>query len=251
MADYSSITLEYNTGTDAAPTWTGTALTPAGSGGANELRMAMSGTGATTTTASASWPFMNKPTSGTSVVSQIWAFSTNTSGSQVATYDGTNGKANVFRFSFSADGNPVSAMQLTAYGDSTHTAPTAGTQPPGSHQDPWTNGQTTDTSSTSYLKANAYDQGLTSAGTQETPAAGSVGTSPSATTGTAGAVTVASAAWMTNYQSLQGLIQYIQGSNAPQTATAFFWYWVAIWMIGANIATGTFTHVVTLLYTYS
>ena len=173
MADYGTVGLEYNKATDASPDFTGTALALSGSGGANQLRL---GTG-TTTTPSASWAYMARPTAGVSAITQLWAFTTDTTGLQVATYTGDNTKANVLRWSFDAAGNPVSAMQWSFFGDNTHTAPTAGLQPPGTHQDAFTNGHATDTSSTSYIKINAYGSGLTAAGAQETPAAGSIGSS--------------------------------------------------------------------------
>lgn len=249
MADYSSITMLYNTGTDASPTWTGTALAQNGSSGANELRMALSTGSQTTSTPSASWPFMSRPGSGASAVDRLYAFSGDTSGSQIATYDGTNGKANVLRLSFSNDGNPITAMQASCFADSTLTAPSPGTQPPGSHNDAFTNGSS-DTSNTSHVKGNFFDQGLTSGGTQRTPSAGAIGSSPSATTGTAGAIAAASNAW-TTWQSLQGWIQYWSGSNAPAASTAFFLYFSIIFFLSATMATGTWTQVFVVQYSYS
>lgn len=251
MADYTLINLQYNTGSDGTPTWTGTAIALSGSAGANELRMALSSGSQTGSTSSGSWPYMSRPGSGTTVVNQLWAFTADTTGSQITTYDGTNGKARVIRWNLDNTGNPISAMQVTCYADSTHTAPSAGTQPPGSHNDPFTNGQSSDTSSTSYIKGNCYGSGLTAGGVQETPAAGTVGTNPGATTGSAGAATPSAGAWLTTWQSLQGNIQYLQGPATPQTATAFNWYQTVVILIGANISTGTFTIVYDLIYTFS
>ena len=250
MADY-SISLDYNKNTDASPDWTGTTLAQTGSSGANELRMALSSGSQTTSTSSANWPYMSRPASGTSAVDRLYAFSADTTGLQVATYTGDNTKANVLRFNFNNAGNPITAMQFSCFADNTYTAPSAGTQPPATHNDAFTNGQSSDTSSTSYIKINAYDQGLTSGGTQRTPSAGSVGTNPSATTGTAGASTIASNAWMTNFTSAQGWVQYISGSNAPQTTTAFFWYFTMVIFLGANISTAVWTPILVLQYTYS
>ncbi len=252
MADYTSISIQYNTGTDASPTWTGTAIAQGGTSGANELRMAQSGGGQTGSTPSASWPYMNKPTSGTQAVTQLWAFTADTTGNQIATYTGDNTKARVLRFNFSADGNPVTAMQFSCFADSTHTPPAAGTQPPGTDNDAFTNGQSSDTSSTSYIKGNAYDQGYNSG--QKTPSAGSVGTNPSATTGTTGSVAVSASNWLNSagaWQSLQGWLQYIVGNSAPPASTAFYWYFTLCIFIGANITTGTWTPVITLQYNYS
>lgn len=194
---------------------------------------------------------MTRPASGTSAIDQLWAFTANTTGSQVATYNGSNTRANVLRWNFDNTGNPITAMQVTFYADNTHTAPSAGTQPPGSHNDPFTNGHATDTSSTSYIKGNCYGSGLTAGGSQETPSAGSVGTTFTVTTGSAGAATPSAGSWLTTWQSLQGAIQYLQGPAVPQTATAFFWYQTLIAYLGANITTGTYTIVYDLSYTYS
>ena len=255
MADYTTITMQYNTGTDAAPVWTGTALQPQGTSGANELRMALSGGGATGSTGSASWPFMAIPGSGTQAVGQLWAFSSDTTGVQIATYTGDNTKANVLRWSFDNLGTPTSAMQLTCFGDSTHTTPSPGTQSGiATHNDAFTNGQASDTSSTSYLKINAYGSGFPSGGAQETPAAGSVGTLPTATTGAAGGVTGSAAHWLNSngaWQSGQGWLQYLSAPATVAATTAFFWYVDLVFFIGANIATGTWTPVLTLQYNHS
>ena len=96
MADYSSITLQYNKGSDATPDWSGTAIAQSGSGGANEVRFAKSGTGATATTPSASWPLATKPGSGIAVYDQAFAFTTDTSGVQTV-YTGDNTVGRVFR----------------------------------------------------------------------------------------------------------------------------------------------------------
>jgi len=249
MADYSSITLSYNTNTDASPTW-GTALALSGSAGANELRMALTGGAQTASTSSANWPYMAKPTSGTAAVTQLWAFTADTTGSQITTYTGDNTKANVLRWVFSADGNPVTTMTLTCYGDNTHTNPSAGTQPPGTHNDAFSNGQSSDTSSTSYVKGACYGSGLTNGGTQETPSAGSIGSNPSATTGSAGSVASTAGAW-SSWQSLQGTTQFLTGAAIPKASTAFNWYTSLVIFIGANITAGTWVFVYTLSYSFS
>lgn len=250
MSDYGTVQLEYNTGTDGSPVWTGTAIALSGSGGNNQMRL---GSG-TTSTGNASWPFVTKPVAGTTTVSQLWACSADTTCLQVSTYTGDNSKANVLRWSFDSAGNPVSAMQWSFFGDSTHTAPSPGTQPPGSHNDAWTNGSSSDTSSTAYVKINAFGSGLTAAGSQETPSAGSVGTLPTATTGTAGSTTTTAGNWLNSngaWTSGQGFIQYILGGAIPHTAQAFKWYITMIFFVGAGITTGTYNFVMTLQYSFS
>jgi hypothetical protein len=257
VADYTTITTDYNKGTDASPDWTGTTIAIGGTGnGANEFRMALSTGSQTTSTGHTSWPYMLLPASGTQVVDRLYAFSADTTGIQVATYDGTNGKARVLRWNLSADGNPVSAMQASFFANTTHTAPSAGTQPPGANNDTWTNGHASDTSSTSYIKYNYYGSGITAGGTQETPGAGSVGTSPTATTGTAGSVTTTAGDWLNTHaawQSAQGWIQYITGVAVPKASTAMLWYHTLIIYIGANQTTvaGGITIVHTLQYTFA
>jgi hypothetical protein len=160
----------------------------------------------------------------------------------------------VLRWNFDNTGNPVTAMQWSFFANSTHTAPSAGTQPPGTNNDAFTNGQSSDTSSTSYIKINAYGSGLTAGGVQETPSAGSIGTNPSATTGSAGSTTTTAGNWLNTagaWTSGQGFIQYILGGAIPQTATAFNWYISLVIFIGANITAGTYTIVMTLQYSYS
>jgi len=253
VADYGTIGLEYNTSTsDASPVW-GTALSLSGVSGANELRMASTGAGAGGT-ASASWPFIGKPASGVQTVGELWAFTADTTGSKIGTYTGDNTKALVMRWSFDNAGNPVSAMQWSCFGDNTHAAPSPGTQPPTTHNDAFTNGHSSDTSSTSYIKINAFGSGLTAAGSQETPSAGSIGTNPSATTGTAGSVATTAGDWLNAHgawQSAQGFVQYILGGAIPKTATAFKWYISWVIFVGANISTGTWVFVLTLQYSFS
>jgi hypothetical protein len=250
VSDFTTIGMEYNTGTDASPTY-GTALALSGTSGANELRMALSTGGATGSTASGAWPFMAKPVSGTAVVDQLWAFTANTTGSQIATYDGTNTKARVLRWSFDNLGTPVTAMQVTAYGNSTHTAPSPGTQPPGTNNDAFTNGQSTDTSSKSYVKINMYGSGLTAAAAQETPSAGTVGTLPTATTGTAGSVSPGAGAWLSAWQAAQGAVAYVTGPAIPAAVTAFKWYMHTLIFLGSNITAGSWVFNYTLIYSFA
>ncbi|GHO99556.1 hypothetical protein KSF_096040 [Reticulibacter mediterranei] len=256
MADFGTITTDYNKGTDASPDWTGTTIALSGTSGANEFRMALSTGSQTTTTPSASWPYMPLPASGASAVDRLYAFSTNTSGIQVATYDGTNAKARVLRKNFSNNGNPISAMQFSFFADSTHANPSGGTQPPGSHNDTFTNGTSGETSSKSAIKCSMYGSGATAGGTQETPSAGTVGTSPGATTGTSGAVTTTAGNWLNAngaWQDLAGWNDYIIGVAIPAASTAFFWYYTLIIYLVASMTTqaGGWQIVDTVQYSYA
>ncbi len=237
MADY-TCTLQYNTGSDGTPTWTGTALSTGGSAGANELRFCAPSAGGGSTT-SANWPKFRRLASP-GVVGEAWAFTSDGSGSKVATYDGTNAAARVFRFDFNNAGTPVSAMKFSSYATSSLGAATPGSQPsdPASDGSGVVNGNSTDTSSTAYLKGRIYGSGLTAGGSQETPSSGSVGSAFTATDGSAGAVTPSAGAWSTS-QSLQADTQYLQGPATPQATTAFDWYFILSLWSGPNLCLGS------------
>lgn len=241
MADY-ACTLEYNQATDASPDWSGTALATGGTSGANELRFSKAGDGAGNV-ASASWPKFRRLAS-TGVVDELWAYTTNTSGIKVATYDGTKSASRVLRFSFDNAGTAVSAMKLSCYATSSLGAATPGSQPsdPSTDGSGIVNGDATDTSSTAFIKLNAYGSGLTAGGSQETPSSGAAGSTLAVTSGTAGAATPSAASWLSTWQSGQADTQYIQGPATPAATTAFKWYWVlSLWSgphlcLGSNIA---------------
>jgi hypothetical protein len=174
----------------------------------------------------------------------------------VATYDGTNGKARVLRYNFDNAGTLISAIQCSFFADSNHTNPSAGTQPPTTHNDTFTNGTSGETSSKSAIKGNFYGSGLTAGGSQETPSSGTVGTAPSATTGTSGAVTTTAGNWLNTagaWQDLAGWGDYVIGVAIPQATTAFFWYFTLAIYIAASMTTqaGGYTIVNTMQYSYS
>lgn len=238
MADY-VVTMDYNKGTDASVDWTGTTIAAGGSAGANEFRWCNTGDGAAGT-ASASWPKFRRLAS-TGAVPELWAFSADTTGIKVATYDGNKTFARVLRLNFSAAGTPVSVVKLSSYATSALGAATPGSQPadPAVDGSGIVNGHATDTSSTAYLKGNAYGSGLTAGGTQETPSAGNAGTTLLVTSGTAGALAPGAAAWLTTWQSLQADGQYINGTAIPQAVTAFFWYISLALFSGPNLCLGS------------
>jgi hypothetical protein len=246
MADYTSITQQYNSGagTDASPIWTGAALAFGGSGGSNEWRFADTGTGATTTTPSASWPATTRPTSGVAAVRELWAFSADAVGLKVTTYDGTRTKANMIRLVFDATGTLASAQRLTAFADNTNPTPSPGTQV-GSPTNGANiiNGANPDTGTSpilSYLYGNAYGSGKTAAGVQETPAAGSVGTTLTCGTHSAvGSAVPSAGAWLATWQDLQGFVDYITAPAIPQAVSAFNWYIVLCLFMGVNMLPGT------------
>lgn len=238
MADY-TVSMDYNKGSDGTPYWTGTTISTGGTSGANEFRFCKAGAGAGGT-GSASWPKFRRLAS-TGVVDELWAFSADTTGTKVATYDGTKAASRVLRLNFNNAGTPVSAMKFSSYADSSLGAATPGTQPsdPASDGSGVVNGHASDTSSTAYLKGNAYGSGLTAGGSQETPSSGAAGSTLAVTSGTGGAATPSAGSWLSTWQSLQADTQYIQGPTTPQATTAFFWYIVLSLWSGPNLCLGS------------
>jgi hypothetical protein len=175
----------------------------------------------------------------------LWYATADTTLVKVGTYDGTNGKANVACIDYDNVGTYALAPTLSAYGDSTHAAPSAGTQPGAQAGSPIVNGHATDTSSTSYLKADLYGDDQTG-----NPSAGSVGTTLAVTSGTAGSVSPGSAAWLATWQSLQGGIQYITHRRTPAATTAGKIFFTIVLYSGPNLSLGTMTPVITFTYSY-
>src|SRR6266568_3745355 len=240
IADFTTIRSQWNSNTDASPTWN--TVTFGGSSGANEIRWCATGAGAAGT-ASASWPQYSRPAS-TGAIPELWYFTADTAGVKVGTYDGTNTKANVACIDYDAVGTFATAPTLSAYGDNTHAAPSAGTQPGAQAGSPIVNGQTTDTSSHSYLKANLYGDDQTA-----NPAAGTTGT-VTVTSGTAGSVSPGAAAWLANWQSMQGAIQLVTHRRTPAATTAGHIFFVLALFTGPNMSLGTLTPVLTFTYSY-
>lgn len=264
--------LQYNTGTDATPTWTGTPIAFGGSNGANELRFAKTGGSQNGSTASSAWPYMTKPATGTAAVEQMWAFSSDASGSQVSTYDGANTNGRVFRWAWDNSGNMVSPPQFTCFPDAPgsggHTTPVQGSQPGALSGSPIINGSTDTAASSpypSYIKANAFGLGVDASGAQQTPVAGGGGgsyatdirlSSLAVTSGSNGALSPATNSWLNNWQSLQGWLQYIANTGTPKTtgtgAPALgYWYFSLALYLGAAMSTGALTWITTFQYSYS
>jgi hypothetical protein len=179
------------------------------------------------------------------VVPELWAYSADAVGLKVA-YDGTlTSRARVARINYDAGGTFAAPPTLSAWGDNTHVAPVAGTQPGAFAGSPIVNGHATDTSSTSYLKGNMYG----TAGTTD-PTSGNVGTTLAATSGTAGSVSPGAGAWLATWQSLQGNVQFVTFTTTPPATTAGnIWIALSLWT-GPNMSLGTITPVVTFSYSY-
>jgi len=242
LADFSVIRSQWNsTATDAAaPVWN--TITFGGSAGANEIRWTSTGGGAAGT-ASASWPQFSRPGS-TAAVPELWYFTADTTGVIIPAYTGTNARARMACIDYDAVGTYAAAPTFSGYGDNTHAAPSAGTQPGAQSGSPIINGHATDTSSTSYLKMNEYGDDQTA-----DPAAGTTGT-VTVTSGTAGSLSPGAAAWMTNWQSMQGTIQYITHRRTPAATTAGKIFFVIALFTGPNMSLGTLLPVITFTYSF-
>jgi hypothetical protein len=247
MPDFTTIKSQFNsTSTDAgAPTWND--ITFGGSAGANEYRFTSAGGGAAGTS-SALWPQFSRP-GATAAVPEAWGFSADTTGIKVGTYTGTNANARQFRINYDNVGTFAAAPTFSAFGDNTHAAPSAGTQPGAQAGSPIVNGQNPDTLNTnvySYLKANVYG---TDAPTGSDPAAGTTGT-VTVTSGTLGSVSPGLGAWLANWQSMQGAITLITHDRTPAAVTAGNIWFVLALFTGPGMSLGTLTPVLTFTYSF-
>jgi len=234
MSDFTTLKFQFNTGTsDASPTFTDVLAATAN----YELRLCSAGAG-NGTTASASWFTILKPTSGTAVIPEMWAYlgSDASGGLKVTTYDGTSAHYKQFLISWDNLGTFASAPIFSAWATTALPAASPGSQPGTGDGTSFINGHATDTSSTSYIKANLYGYGYS--GSQQTPASNAAGTL-AVTSGTGGAVSPATGAWLATWQSLQAATQYIQDSVTPTAVTAGLWYGVLAFYTGVNMMGGT------------
>lgn len=241
MADFTTIRSMWNSGTDASPVWN--AVTFGGSGGANEIRWAAAGAGAAGT-GSASWPQFSRP-GATAAVPALWYCTADTTCVQVTVYTGAVGPSNIACIDFDAVGTFATAPTFTAYSDTSHQAPSPGTQPGAQAGSPIVNGSA-DTSNTSYLKMNEYGDDQAANPT----AAGTGSTTLAVTSGTAGSVSPAAAAWLATWQSLQGTVQYVTHRRTPAATTAGKIFFIPILFTGPGMSLGTLTPVITFTYSY-
>lgn len=244
MADFASITLDINSGaSDASPTWTSIPFGTAN----NELRAALAAGSQTTSTPSASWPAITKPSSGATPIDKMYGFTADTTGFAITGADGTGAHFNVFRINWGAVGTFGSAPILTAYKDNTYPAASPGSQPGTGDGSSIING-CSESSSTSLLKAVAYGVGVTAAGAADNPSS-NYGTNPTVTSGSVGASTPAQGAWG-SWQSLQANTQYIQNATTPKATTAGTWNFLVAEYLAASMVGGTLLPVLTFNYSW-
>lgn len=242
MADFTTLVLDANTGTNASPTYT--AL-----GGANtEIRWSDVGTGLLAT-ASASWPAMVRPLA-TAQIAFTYAYTADAvglgfigTGSNPATYSITNEKW--ARWRWDNLGTFASAPIFTAYNTNAHAAPAARATPAGGLLE----GHVTDTGATarSYLKANLYGQVDSVA-----PPAADPTNAPVVTDGALGSVSPGAAtSWLTNFQGLMADLDYITFRLTPAATVADSIHCHFSLFTGPNMTPGVLVPVMSLKYTFT
>jgi hypothetical protein len=243
VADFTSLVLKANTGTNGSPVWTTVPATGAGTG--QELRF--SDSSAQGSVASASWPAVTRPTSSTAGVDYLYVFTADTTSlgmfgttsSTPVAYSNT-AQYLFMRWDWDNTGTFASAPIFTAYPSNSHGSITAG-------DNSVLGGNSSDTSSTAYLKGNTFGRVVSGGAPAAAPA-----NAPAVTDGTAGnRGATAGANWQTNFQSMQGDTQYMTAAFTPAATTADQWNVIIRLFIGANSAAGVSTPVVSLKYTYS
>ena len=233
MANFTTLTLDCNTGNQTTPTWTATA---------NEVRW--SDVSTQDNVASASWPAMIRP-AATGGVNYTYCFTADATGTGLIgsagaplTWAYTNFKW--ARWDWDNLGTFASAPIFTAYPTTAHGAITPG-------DGSLLGGHATDTGSYSYLKGNAYGR-VESAGA---PAA-APGADAAVGDGSAGSVSpTAGANWLANFQSLQGDTDYITFPATPAATTADKWWVMFRLFTGPNMTPATYTVVMSLKYTWT
>jgi len=239
MADFTTLTLDANRGTQGTPVWVSVL-------GANK-ETRWSDSNAQNNVASASWPAMIRPGS-TQNVAYTYAFTADATGDgYIGSSGGTvpsfsNSNYNWGRWNWDNTGTFASAPIMTSYPTTAHGSITRG-------DNSLLGGNTTDTGATqrSYLKANIFGR-VDSAGA---PAAAPTN-APVVTDGATGSVSpTAGANWATNYQGLQGDNDYLTFPNTPAATTADTQHCIFALFTGPNMTPSTYTVVITLKYTWT
>lgn len=231
MANFTTISLDQNTGTNGTPTWTAI-------GGASTETRWNDQTGQTAV-ASASWPATLRPAS-TQAVPYQYAYTADAVGLLVLGGAFSNANYNQNRWNWDAVGTFASAPIATAYPTTAHGAVT--------RNDGSVLGGSADTGGTarSYLKGNAFGR-VDSAGAPAAAAANA----PVVTDGATGVLTPAAGAnWLTNYQGLQGDNDYIQFPSTPAATAADTWHLMLALFMGPGMNTGMLTWQISLKYTW-
>lgn len=243
MADFTTIKMRCNHGTQAVPVWVD--IGGAGTG------VRWSDSDAQKDILDTAWPAMIRP-AATAAVSYTYAYTAIAVGNGFISNAGVNPcpaftKANFHwaRWNWDALGTFASAPIFTAYGDTNHNTPAARDGAPvilGGSAD--TNGGG---NHRSYLKANAYGQLVSVAAPVAAPA-----NAPVVTDGTDGSVSPAAGTnWLANFQGLMADIDYITFPSTPAATTADEWPIEFALFCGPGEAPATYLCKQTLRYTWT
>jgi len=238
MADFTTLTMEANHGTQALPVYV-----VVGPTAGKEVRWSHLAT--QKNIASAAWPAMIRP-AATAIVSYTYAYTADAVGNGFISDAGlincpAYAHTNYLwaRWSWDNLGTFASAPIFTAYPSVAHGAVV---RDDGS----LLGGKIADTGGTgySYLKGNAFGQvGAPAAA----PAA-----APVVTDGTVGSVSPAAGAnWLANFQSLQGDNDWITFPATPAATTAGIWHLHYALFTGPGETPATYTVVMSLEYTWT
>lgn len=241
MADFTTLTMEANHGTLAAPVWV-----EVGPTADHEVRWSDLAT--QKNIASAAWPAMIRP-AATAIVSYTYAYTADATGNGFISNAGAidcpaYSKDNYLwaRWNWDNLGTFASPPIFTTY-------PTVGHGAVVRDDGSLLGGKIADTGGAgySYLKGNAFGQ----VDSVAAPAAGPTN-APVVGDGTAGSVSPAAGAnWLANFQSLQGDNDWITAPFTPAATTADTWSLHFALFTGPNETPATYTVVMSLKYTWT
>ena len=241
MADFTTLKMEANHGTQAAPVWV-----EVGPTANKEVRWSDLAT--QKDIASASWPAMIRP-AATAIVSYTYAYTADAVGNGFISNAGVincpaYAETNYLwaRWDWDNLGTFASAPIFTAYPTNAHGAVVRDDGSP-------LGGKIADTGGTgySYLKGNAFGRVVSAGAPAAAPAA-----APVVTDGTVGSVSPAAGAnWLANFQSLQGGNDWITAPFTPGATTADQWNLHYALFCGPGETPATYTIIMCLKYTWA
>lgn len=241
MADFTTLKMEANHGTQAAPVWI-----EVGPTANKEVRWSDLAT--QKDIASAAWSAMIRP-AATAIVSYTYAYTADATGNGfISNAGGINcpaySKDNYMwaRWDWDNLGTFASAPIFTAYPTNAHGAVVRddGSLLGGKIADTGGGGY-------SYLKGNAFGRVVSGGAPAAAPAA-----APVVGDGTVGSVSPgAGANWLANFQSLQGDNDWITAPFTPGATTADQWNLHFALFTGPNMTPATWTPVISLRYTWT
>jgi len=238
VSDFTSIQFQFNSNTNASPTWTDLI------GANHELRFHDTNT-AGLSTASAAWPYVTRPSS-TGMVSYAYGYTADAvglgligSGGAPTAWARTNYLQ--YRWHWDNTGTFASAPVITCYATTAHAAITRG-------DGSILGGHATDTGATakSYIKCAIFGR----VGSAGVPAA-APGADPVVTDGTVGSISPTAGANWSGWQGLMGDNDWLTSVFTPAATTADDLYEELTMFDGPNETPGVLLPVHSFKYTYA